>query len=87
MQGEYSDDKIERLTQREILKTINTKNVSQIFLKEFNFKHMLGDIRYNSRNEIVGAGAVEIKFFTKVNISLKCQHCNSKKIIDLCRRT
>ena len=70
MQGEYSDDKkIERLTQEEILKTINTKNVSQIFLKEFNFKHMLGDIRYNSRNEIVGAGAVEIKFFTKVNIT------------------
>ena len=70
MQGEYSDDKkIERLTQEEILKTINTKNVSQIFLKEFNFKHMLGDIRYNSRNEIVAAGAVEVKFFTTVNIT------------------
>ena len=70
MQGEYSDDKkIERLTQKEILKTINTKNVSQIFLKEFNFKHMLGDIRYNSKNEIVGAGAVEVKFYTTVNIT------------------
>ena len=68
MQGEYSDKKIERLTQEQILKTINTKNVSQIFLKEFNFKHMLGDIRYNGK-EIVGAGAVEVKFYTTVNIT------------------
>ena len=30
---------------------------------------MLGDIRYNDKNEIVGAGAVEVKFYTTVNIT------------------
>ena len=59
---------MDRLTQEEILKTINTKNVSQIFLKDFNFQHMLGDIRYQG-DQIVGAGAIEVKFYTTVNIS------------------
>ena len=67
VQGSYnrvSDLKIERLTEHQILDTINNKNVSQIFLKDFNFKDLLGDIRYNSRGEVVGAGAVEMKFYT-----------------------
>ena len=67
VQGSYnrvSDLKMERLTEQQILDTINNKNVSQIFLKDFNFKDLLGDIRYNSRGEVVGAGAVEMKFYT-----------------------
>ena len=67
VQGSYnrvSDLKIEKLTDQQILDTINNKNVSQIFLKDFNFKDLLGDIRYNSRGEVVGAGAVEMKFYT-----------------------
>ena len=64
-----SDLKIAALTQKEILDTINNKNVSQIFLKDFNFQELLGDIKYNGRGEIIGAGAVEMKFFTTVNVT------------------
>lgn len=67
--NEVSDLKIAALTQKEILDTINNKNVSQIFLKDFNFKELLGDIKYNGRGEIIGAGAVEMKFFTTVNVT------------------
>ena len=61
--------KIAALTQNEILDTINNKNVSQIFLKDFNFRELLGDIKYDSAGQIVGAGAVEMKFFTMVNVT------------------
>jgi len=67
--NEVSDLKIAALTQKEILDTINNKNVSQIFLKDFNFKELLGDIKYDSAGQIVGAGAVEMKFFTTVNVT------------------
>jgi len=71
-QGSYSklsDQRISSLTEAEILDTINTKNVSQIFMKDFNFKELLGDVKYNSLGEIIGAGAVEMKFFTTVNVT------------------
>jgi hypothetical protein len=29
---------------------------------------LLGDIKYNDKGEIIGAGAVEFKFYTTVNI-------------------
>jgi len=67
--NEVSDLKIAALTQKEILDTINNKNVSQIFLKDFNFRELLGDIKYDSAGQIVGAGAVEMKFFTMVNVT------------------
>ena len=71
-QGAYnwrSDRWIEQLTQRDILFNINNNNISGIFLKDFNFKNLLGDIKYNRKGEIIGAGAVEIKFYTTVNIT------------------
>jgi Niemann-Pick C1 protein len=70
--GEYSDVSdvsIATLTQQVILDKINNRNMSQIFLKEKNFIELLGDIRYDDKGHIVGASTVEIKFFTKVNIS------------------
>ena len=49
-----SDRKIASLTEEEILETINNKNVSQIFMKDFNFKDLLGDVKYNYEGEITG---------------------------------
>ena len=89
LQGKYSEisrKKVESLTERDILDTINNKNVSQIFLKDFNFKELLGDIKYDNKGNIIGgfqwrktklsptiplsgAGAVEVKFFTTVNVT------------------
>eukprot|EP00092_Neocalanus_flemingeri_P006866 GFUD01007412.1.p1 GENE.GFUD01007412.1~~GFUD01007412.1.p1 ORF type:complete len:1065 (+),score=241.14 GFUD01007412.1:250-3444(+) len=67
--NEVSDRKIASLTEATILDTINNKNISQIFMKDFNFKELLGDVKYNYKGEIIGAGAVEMKFFTTVNVT------------------
>ena len=56
-QGHYNEKswkKIESLTEEEILDTINHKNVSGIFLKDFNFKELLGDIKYDEHENIIG---------------------------------
>ena len=42
------------LTQEEILETINNKNVSGIFMKDFNFIDLLGNIRYDEDGKIAG---------------------------------
>ena len=92
-QGHYNEKswkKIESLTTEEILDTINHKNVSGIFLKDFNFSELLGDIKYDEHGRIIGeliidqqrmamammvncwstgAGAVEMKFYTTVNVT------------------
>ena len=56
-QGHYNEKswkKIESLTEEEILDTINHKNVSGIFLKDFNFSELLGDIKYDEHGRIIG---------------------------------
>ena len=56
-QGHYnknSDLRIEALTEEEILETINNNNVSGIFLKDFNFKELLGDVKYDAYGRIIG---------------------------------
>ena len=56
-QGHYNEKswkKIESLTEEEILDTINHKNVSGIFLKDFNFSELLGDIKYDEHGKIIG---------------------------------
>lgn len=56
-QGKYtekSQQQIDLLTEKEILDVINNKNVSQIFLKDSNFKELLGDIKYDSTGRIIG---------------------------------
>ena len=56
-QGHYnenSDLKMAALTEEEILDTINNNNVSGIFLKDFNFKELLGDVKYDAYGRIVG---------------------------------
>ena len=58
--NKWSDLRIQRLTQQEILDTINTKNTSQIFMQDKSFLSMLGNIRYNEWGQVVGAGAVEV---------------------------
>ena len=52
--NEVSDRKIASLTEEEILETINNKNVTQIFMKDFDFKDLLGDVKYNYKGEITG---------------------------------
>jgi len=71
-QGTYSEEsekKIASLSKEDILNTINNRNVSQIFMKDFNFKELLGDVKYNYKGEVIGAGSVEMKFFTTVNVT------------------
>jgi len=71
-QGHYTDksrQQIEKLTENEILDTINNKNVSGIFMRDFNFTELLGDIKYNSKGEIVGARSVQMRFLTTVNVT------------------
>ena len=56
-QGSYSqitEDRLARLTQQEIIDVINTKNTSQIFMKDFDFKDLLGNVRYNESGHIIG---------------------------------
>ena len=56
-QGTYSeltDIRINSLTQAEILDTINNRNVSGIFLKDFHFIDLLGKIKYNENGDIIG---------------------------------
>ena len=60
-QGHYnenSDMKMEALTEEEILETINNNNVSGIFLKDFNFKELLGDVKYDSYGRIIGTNMI-----------------------------
>jgi len=66
---EVTDSRMRTLTQEEILETINTKNVSGIFMKDFNFIDLLGNIRYGDDGRIIGAGVVEMKFYTTVNVT------------------
>ena len=57
VQGSYSaatEEKIGKLTQQEIIDVINAKNTSQIFMKDFDFKDLLGNIRYNQSGHIIG---------------------------------
>jgi len=71
-QGSYSevtDSKINTLTQKDILDTINNRNISGIFLTDFNFTDLLGEIKYDQDGNIIGAGIVEMKFFTTVNVT------------------
>ena len=73
-QGSYNsfaDEKISELTYESILDTINNNNVSQVFLKDFNFTELLGDIKYNSNGEIIGAGAVEVSVNKIVEVVLE----------------
>ena len=49
-----TDSRIRRLTQEEILGTINKKNVSGIFMKDFNFIDLLGNIKYGDNGDIIG---------------------------------
>ena len=39
------------------------------FNKDIYFQEMLGGIKYNQNGDIIGAGAVLIKFYTSVNVS------------------
>ena len=57
--SEVTEKKIEEITQEEILETINTKNVSQIFMKDFNFKDLLGNVEYNTKGEVIGKISVK----------------------------
>ena len=63
-QGAYTENTdiaINRLTQEDILEAINNKNTSGIFMKEFNFVELLGDIRYDETGRIIGKESIAIK--------------------------
>ena len=71
-QGSYSqitEDRLARLTQQEIIDVINTKNTSQIFMKDFDFKDLLGNVRYNESGHIIGELRVVFLVLTFVFLS------------------
>ena len=65
------------MTQEEILETINNKNVSGIFMKDFNFIDLLGNIRYDEEGKIVGeyVSNMNVVFLEKLLREIVCfQH-------------
>jgi len=64
-----TQNKIENLTQQDIVDAINLISISPVFDREQDFSKYLGDIKRNSTGHIIGAGAMYIRFFGKVNTS------------------
>ena len=54
---------------REIIDVINTKNTSQIFMKDFDFKDLLGNVRYNESGHIIGELRTFCLVLTRVFLS------------------
>ena len=46
--GDLDRDAIFSLSQEDIINTINTKNMSEVLLREKNFTSLLGELQYNS---------------------------------------
>ena len=56
-QGAYtesSDRQIAELTRTEILEAVNSRNMSKIFMQDFDFTQLLGDVKYDKNMRIVG---------------------------------
>ena len=68
-QGAYtksSDRQIAELTRAEILEAVNSRNMSKIFMQDFDFTQLLGDVKYDKNMRIVGKSQ-----------SLLIYHCES----------
>ena len=71
-QGDFdqeSENTIDNLTKEDILESINTRNLSGIFMREKDFTNALGDISYNQSGHIVGAKIATITWVGKVNLT------------------
>eukprot|EP00092_Neocalanus_flemingeri_P040503 GFUD01044108.1.p1 GENE.GFUD01044108.1~~GFUD01044108.1.p1 ORF type:complete len:1044 (-),score=198.42 GFUD01044108.1:97-3228(-) len=66
---EDSENTIVNLTTEEIIESVNTRNLSGIFLREKNFKNVLGDISYNESGHIIGAKVATLTWVGKVNLT------------------
>jgi len=66
---EESENSIFNLTEEDIIETINTRNMSGIFLREKNFRNVLGDITYNETGHIIGAKVTTLTWVGKVNLT------------------
>ena len=66
---EESENTIFSLREEDIIESINTRNLSGIFLREKNFKNVLGDISYNETGHIIGAKVATLTFVGKVNLT------------------
>ena len=66
---EDSENTIFNLTTEDIIESINSRNLSGIFLREKNFKNVLGEISYNESGEIIGAKVATLTFIGKVNLT------------------
>lgn len=51
---------IASLTEEEILETVNSRNLSGVFLREKDFSSLLGDVRRDRQGRILGAGAATL---------------------------
>ena len=67
--GVIDEEVIYNLTQEDIINTINTKNLSGLFLREKNFTNLLGEISYNETGHIIGAAVTSVTFLGKVNLT------------------
>ena len=70
--GEFdsdAEDRIMNLTQNAIIEAINSKGYSGIFMREKDFKTVLGEIGYNASGHIVEAKVATLTFVGKVNQS------------------
>ena len=71
-EGDFSDEserEISNLTYEDIIETINTRNLSGIFMREKDFSSVLSDISYNSTGHIVGAKIATLTWVGKVNLT------------------
>ena len=66
---EDSENTIFNLTTEDIIESINSRNLSGIFLRERNFKNDLGEISYNQSGHIIGAKVATVTWVGKVNLT------------------
>ena len=66
---EESENSIFNLTTDSIRETVNHRNLSGIFLREKNFKNVLGDITYDEFGQIIGAKVATLTWIGKVNLT------------------
>lgn len=66
---EESEKSIFNLTTDSIRETVNHHNLSGIFLREKNFKNVLGDITYDEFGQIIGAKVATLTWIGKVNLT------------------
>ncbi|XP_046825496.1 patched domain-containing protein 3-like isoform X1 [Vespa crabro] len=66
---EYNSDQIKKQTKEDIIKKINTINISPTLGHPMNFTDLLGEITRDENGRIVSAKAIKTQFMVRVNFS------------------